>query len=372
MNSPPILAMRRRSGGLGASARLAVSLPLAIALVVLALIIGAAPRVGGSASAIVSGTTRAPAAAFSEPEILTPVALATSSRESAMPKRVVAAYWPTWSGTRLTSLPTGTSGYNVIFLAFATPGTSDPGSGTGAVTYKHSNFSNAKIKADIASLRAKGVRVLLSVGGAGNYTHLNTDSRRNAFYNSIKTINNAIGPLDGLDWNFETNYSYGGTVYNRGVTTAKGTLPRILWICSALKSDYPGFMFTKPPSPSSEHDRRWIKAMNDQGTFDLVMPQYYDGGGPEFPNNISFWTSTSGVGTASKVAPGIIDNQRYSQYGSGTGTQSSIVRRWNTAASTHPGLRGAMYWHTGIDAQTAGGSRAYWFANNFGAMVRNN
>ncbi len=212
--------------------------------------------------------------------------------------------------------------------------------------------------------------MLLSVGGSGNYTHLNTDSRRNAFYNSIKTIYNNIGPLDGLDWNFETNWSYTGTVYNRGITNAKGTLPRILWICSALKTDYPGFMFTKPPSPSSEHDRTWIKAMNDQNTFDLVMPQYYDGGGPEFPNNISFWTSTSGVGTASKVAPGIIDNQRYSQYGSGTGTQSSIVTRWNTAASTHPGLRGAMYWHTGIDAQTTGGSQAYWFAKNFGATVR--
>ena len=48
--------------------------------------------------------------------------------------------------------------------------------------------------------------------------------------------------------------------------------------------------------------------MNDQNPFELVMPQYYDGGGPEFSANIVFWASTSGVGTASKVAPGIIDN----------------------------------------------------------------
>ena len=294
---------------------------------------------------------------------------AAAAAASSLPDAVVGAYWPTWSGTALTALPTGAgSGYNVIWLAFATPTDNggDPGAGTGAVTYAHSNFSNAAIKADIATLRANGVSVILSVGGSGNYVYLDTDGRRDAFYNSIKTIYNNIGPFDGLDWNFETNYI--SPPYQTSVTGA--VLTRILWVCSSLVADYPGFAITKPPSPSSTHDRNWVNAMNNQGTFDLVMPQFYDGGGPEFPNSIAFWTDSAGVGTPSKVAAGVIDNERYSQYGSGTGTQASIATRWNTAVSTYPGLRGAMYWHTGIDAQTAGGSQAYWFANTFGQTLR--
>ena len=42
---------------------------------------------------------------------------------------------------------------------------------------------------------------------------------------------------DGDCWN------YTGTVCDRGTTNTTGTLPRILWVCSALKT------------PSSEHDR---------------------------------------------------------------------------------------------------------------------
>ena len=309
------------------------------------------------------GASVSPGTEASPPPTTPPIASPSPGEASSalyLPSKVVAGYWPSWSSTRLNTID---DNYNVVFLAFATG--SPNNTGTGGVSY-NTRFSNAQMKADIAELRARGTRVILAVGGEGGYTHLDSSSRRQAFLDSIVTINDQVGPLDGLDWNFETNYI--AAPYRQAIVG--DVQQNIIWVSRQLKDRYgQSFAITKPPSPSSTHDRNWMAAMHQAGVIDLVMPQWYDGGqGSANVGNVDWWASALG-GDHSKVGIGVRTNIGYTNNGAspnGTGSYMQIQSLWSQLSSQRPRLRGAFVWHTGIDAQ-----ESYWFARNMGPSISN-
>ena len=289
---------------------------------------------------------------------------------SPLPAKIAAGYYGKWRSERLTTVPHGTaSGYNMFYLAFATG--SQGVSGDGSVTYTHNVHSNAEMKADIAAIRAAGVPVLLAVGGATDYTHIHTTARRDAFYASIQTIYDNIGPLDGLDWNFETNYGTWSSYSVYDPANGSPAMNNIIWISQQLKALYgAGFAITKPPTPGDEfgHDAGWMQAMHDAGVIDLIMPQIYDGGQNEvWPGVLQKWVDI--IGEAG-VGYGVVTSSGYTNAGvsnEATGSQAVVASDWSAAKSAYPGLRGCFYWHTGIDSLD---SPSYWFANTFSQTLR--
>lgn len=210
----------------------------------------------------------------------------------AIPTKPVGVYWEAYYTVggnpmrHITAFPNPTdnpSGYiNVIHLFQALPTTP-----TGAV-YFDPTFSDANIISDIATVRARGQIVLLTVGGAGAQVDITSQAKADAFIASIKNINVQLGgsgttaAFDGVDYN-----SYEGS-------PASG---QWLTYASLALKDYYGsdFSIASPPAvhgqscPSGQAclDRLTLAEMHAGGTYgsytgtalDWFSPQFYDGGG---------------------------------------------------------------------------------------------
>jgi hypothetical protein len=211
----------------------------------------------------------------------------------ALPTKPVGAYWPNFGAatTRLVDYPNivddGDEGYNLLFLFSAYPAEGGGGS-TGAVTYVQGSMPSTAWNnrvADIATCRARGQVIMLSVGGAGRQVYMTSKARADAFIASIKVINEQLGgsgttpAFDGIDWN---NFELGGSDPE--------------WMCYAslkLKAYYgSGFLISAPPAAFSlsvgqqgGDDRELLATLHLGGTqdgysgtaLDWFCPQFYDG-----------------------------------------------------------------------------------------------
>jgi len=190
-----------------------------------------------------------------------------------LPTNPCALYWVYWSPfKRLADFPTT---YNMIFLFHAYPADGEAtGGDTGAVVLrKPTGTIGTNYNADIATCRARGQKIHVSVGGAGGQVYLTSQARADAFVASIKTINVGLGgsgttaAFDGIDWN---NFEGGGS---------SGT-----WMTYAglqLKTYYGSdFLFTSPPAAfgggQDVADRLMLAEMYAGGVLDWLCPQYYD------------------------------------------------------------------------------------------------
>ncbi|MFC5884759.1 glycosyl hydrolase family 18 protein [Kitasatospora sp. CM 4170] len=107
--------------------------------------------------------------------------------------------------------------------------------------------SDAGFKAAIAAKRAKGKKVLISIGGQNGQVQLTTTAARDAFVGSVSAIIDKWG-LDGLDIDFEGH----SLSLQTGDTDFKNpTSPVVVNLISALKTlkaRYgPGFVLTMAP-----------------------------------------------------------------------------------------------------------------------------
>jgi hypothetical protein len=169
-----------------------------------------------------------------------------------------------------------------------------PGALAGEIFFNPSTKSvlksfHANFNADIVTCRARGQRVLMTVGGAGeqiDVTDLNSAIR---FIDDVIEINTQLGgtnptpAFDGIDWN-----SYeGAAASGRWVT----------YVCLALKAYFGAdFLMTSPPACHNYNgqaalDRAVLAEMHAGGTYsgvygtytgtalDWFCPQYYDGDG---------------------------------------------------------------------------------------------
>ncbi len=125
---------------------------------------------------------------------------------------IVLGYFPSWSETwvsaatisqsKLASLP---STVTHVFLAFAKPNlTYVKGSFNLAETGIEVPYDGNTLKLTVAAAKAKGIKVLLSVGGE---TYWHDASAYNIDYQQIKDLVDDIG-FAGIDWDFEPNGSF--------------------------------------------------------------------------------------------------------------------------------------------------------------------
>lgn len=249
-----------------------------------------------------------------------------------LPDRVAAVYWTNWNQRiRLREIP---STYNVLHLFAATP------------LGDHGNISwnRPGIADDLAICRARGQRVLLSVGGAGQAIDFASRSVAARFVESVASIDAELGgrpglrALDGLDLNtFESETDPNVVEY--------------MWIAEQLKRRFgEDFLLTCPPSPRSERDQRFCQALLAVGAMDYVSPQYYDGPGLSDPRYIieqtERWVAEVAAGDARRIGVGfgMEGLPYYSSF-------AEILQAWTGIVDAHPDIRGAFLWQHSTDAE---------------------
>jgi chitinase len=255
-----------------------------------------------------------------------------------LPSKVAAVYWTRWnSGIRLTQVPTS---YNTLIL-FAAPKSGSEGNVAWGLD----------VSADIKTCRARGQRIVLSCGGAGNGINFASRTESARFVDAIVRINSELGgtlaapALDGVDFNtFEADATPNATEY--------------LWIAYELRRRFgSGFGITSPPAPWSDRDKQFCKAMINGGAMDYAAPQYYDGPGLSDPNyivaNVEEWIREVAGGDAKKIVVGF-GMENLANYS----TIDQIKNAWNRIESAHPDIRGAFLWQHKTDSD-----RGWAFAN---------
>lgn len=166
------------------------------------------------------------------------------------PARVAAIYhtlFPNPTAPRLSDLP---ANVNVVNLAFAEGNPPRLIGGAPPV---------ADLARDVRDLRARGVRVMLSIGGADGEVDLRD---RDSFVRGILAISDIV-PLDGIDWDIERSAVSGADVeaISRALKDRRG----------------PTFAITMAPNGSTIDQVLPIAvALNSAGDLDMIGQQFYD------------------------------------------------------------------------------------------------
>ncbi|SFE06742.1 chitinase [Chitinophaga sp. CF118] len=142
---------------------------------------------------------------------------------------VVVGYWQNWNlaSAPYIRLKDVDSRYNVIEVAFGITA-----SDYATVSFTPDGATVADFKADIATLQSQGRKVLLSIGGETGIVVLDTDTKKQAFISSMKSVMDAYN-FDGFDLDIE-----GGTslVLNNGDNNFMSpTTPKVVNLIAAVK-----------------------------------------------------------------------------------------------------------------------------------------
>lgn len=135
--------------------------------------------------------------------------------------------------------------WDVVLVAFAPPEKNGP---AGTMTFQPpAGIPPAQLKANIALLKSRGVKVMISLGGGGAFVALNTPASVRNFVSSVTRIVDLYG-FDGVDIDFETpslDLEPGDTDFRHPVT------PSIVHLIAALRTLRahfgPGFMLSLVP-----------------------------------------------------------------------------------------------------------------------------
>lgn len=268
-----------------------------------------------------------------------PASLAAAG--GALPSQILACYFTTWDTSYpITDVPMD---FNVIYLFHARPQgplLTDPVGGyqtynnTGDGTFYMPNMGEAQISADkVQQVRARGQKVLLTVGGASAGFSFDTRSKSENFVKSFMSMYASLGGVDGIDFN---NFEAG----------IGSTPSEIIWICQQLIAQYgPNFAITCPPSADGNFapgDRALTAALSAAGVLTYAAPQFYDWSGVKpgdvVKNYIDQWVGH--LGDASKVVVGFSANYNYAN----ALTLAECIREWNAIKAAHPTIRGMFCW----------------------------
>jgi hypothetical protein len=169
----------------------------------------------------------------------------------ALPAKVVALYYMMWSNSgspRLRSIPAGVNVVNLAFLQGDRPSIV----GWGAQGQR-------SFLADARALRARGVRIVASVGGGGGQVNI---ADRRGFIAGVMALNAKL-PLDGLDWDLER--------------TSMGASD-VVYISKRLKQlRGRAFSITMAPNGSNiDHYRGVAVQLQRARALNLIGQQFYD------------------------------------------------------------------------------------------------
>jgi len=181
-----------------------------------------------------------------------PARASRSAAPMGLPRKVQALYHMMWSNSgspRLRNTPARVNVVNLAFLQGSPPRLTGWGS-----------QSQASFVADARALRARGVRIIASVGGAGGALDL---GNRAAFVRGVMAVNAKL-PLDGIDWDVE-----GGAAFR---------LADVVWISKRLRQLRGAkFAITMAPNGSNiDHYRAIAVALHRRGALSMIGQQFYD------------------------------------------------------------------------------------------------
>ena len=155
-------------------------------------------------------------------------------------------YWAGYGGPGSTfPLREVSPQWDVVIVAFSTP---DPNAPEGTMRFHApAGLDPQQFKADIAYLRARGKKVMISLGGGGQHFTLADPKRIPSFISSVTRIVEEYG-FDGIDIDFESpslSIAPGDTDFRRPTT------PSIINLISALRQLHDhfghGFMISLVP-----------------------------------------------------------------------------------------------------------------------------
>jgi len=186
---------------------------------------------GLTPSTTFSFTVRARDAAGNQSAASNSVSATTTGAGGGSADRIIVGYWHNFdNGSGFIKLRNVSDAFDVINVAFAE---ASPGS-TSLIRFVPDavNTSVNEVKSDIAILKSRGKKVLISIGGANSHVQLNTTTDRQNFINSMIGIISEYG-FDGMDIDLEgSSVSLnGGDLDFRTPTT-----PRIVNLISAIRT----------------------------------------------------------------------------------------------------------------------------------------
>lgn len=262
-------------------------------------------------------TPPAPTPPAPAPAPTTP-APAASTAPQGLPAKVQALYHMMWSNSGSPLLRNTPSQVNVVNLSFL--------QGDKPQMVGWGSQSEASFIADAAALRARGVRIVASVGGAGGQVNL---ANRETFVQGVMELNAKV-PLDGLDWDIE-----GGTPM---------AAADVVWISKRLKQlRGDKFAITMAPNGSNIDQYRAIAVqLQANGALDMIGQQFYDA-------VVSKEAAKGRI--AQLVAAGIPESKIGIGMMVGTADTYWTVEECLAAVqfikATYPGLRGGYLWEAG-------------------------
>ena len=282
--------------------------------------VGATVSNGPSAPAPTTPAPTTPAPTTPVPTTPAPTTPAPvgSTAPMALPTKVQALYHMMWSNSGSPQLRNTPAQVNVVNLAFL------QGGGTPSIVGWGSQ-SEASFVADAKVLRNRGVRMVISVGGAGGALNI---SNREAFVQGVMNLNAKL-PLDGLDWDIEG--------------AAMGSSD-VVWISKRLKElRGNNFAITLAPNGSNIDQYRAIAVqLHKQGALDMIGQQFYDAVvSKEAAKGRIAQLVNAGI-PQSKIGIGMMVGSTATYW-----TVAECVAAVRFIKASYPGLRGGYLWEAG-------------------------
>lgn len=238
----------------------------------------------------------------------------TSTGVQPFPTHPVGLYHMCWSNSGSPLVGTTPANVNVLYLAFAQ---GDPPSLVGNAS------DGASFGTELKKLRARGVRIIASVGGQGGAINI---SNQDAFVNGIAAISTSLCPLDGLDFDLEG--------------PAMGTTD-VLAVATKLKSKL-GTNFAITMAPNGSNIGTYLpiaKALYSKGLLAGFGQQFYDA---PVSTSAMMGRIDEFVGTgipASKYSVGMMIASDSSHW-----TNAQCVTNYKAAKAKYPSIGGAYLW----------------------------
>jgi hypothetical protein len=243
---------------------------------------------------------------------------------SGWPAKALSVYFMCWSNSPNISLGSIPQEFTDVRLSFAQ---GDPPRMVGWGAKGEADF-----KAGLKTLRDRGVKIVVSIGGAGG--HVNP-ANRTGFINGIKAIGSSLGGIDGIDWDIEGSAPMGPS--------------DVVYICTQLKQHYgPEFAITMAPNgsnvgntPQQGYSAIAI-ALNQAGILDAFGQQFYD----------SVVSAGAAIGRINNYKAWGLPVAKY-QVGMMVGAAdtywdlSECVSNFKAIKQAHPQVSGAYLWEAG-------------------------
>lgn len=146
--------------------------------------------------------------------------------DNTLPKHALVGYWHNFTNPSGPTIPISqvSNDFDVIVVAFG----DDAGNGAVSFTVDPGAGTEAQFKADVAAARARGKKVVLSLGGQNGTVTLNNATQVTNFVNSMEDLIRYYG-FDGVDIDLESGAGvlHGAAVQTNLVTAIKQLNTRI-------------------------------------------------------------------------------------------------------------------------------------------------